>query len=116
MLDMSDEVNESWFDRIRNLADALETAVRNTHEAKAELKKTIAQTKLRALAEGHKTAVSQEIYADNTDVVFQARLNVGVAESLVDSTKVKIDALKVGFQEWQTKTVNAREERKRYNA
>ena len=69
---MNDEVNESWFDRIRNLADALETAVRNTHEAKAELKKTIAQTKLRALAEGHKTAVSQEIYADNTDVVFQA--------------------------------------------
>jgi|TARA_R100001443_G_scaffold42714_1_gene55973 hypothetical protein len=113
---MNDEVNERWFDQIRGLATVLEKAVRDSHEAKAQLKKIIAQTKLKALAEGHKTAVSQEIYADNTIEVFEARLNVGVAESLVDSTKVNIDAYKIGFQEWQTRTVNAREERKRYNA
>ena len=48
--------------------------------------------------------------------MYEARLNVGTKKGLLSGLKVKLDALKVGFEEWRTKMVNAREEAKRYGA
>jgi hypothetical protein len=45
-----------------------------------------------------------------------ARLRVGEAKGGLSAIKVQLRALEVGFEEWRTKMVNAREERKRYGA
>jgi hypothetical protein len=41
-------------------------------------------------------------------------LIVGTKKGLLSALRVKLDAYKVGFEEWRTKMVNAREEQKRY--
>ena len=48
--------------------------------------------------------------------MYQARLVVGTKKGMLSSLRVKLDAYKVGFEEWRTKMVNAREEAKRYGA
>ena len=69
-----------------------------------------------ALSEGFKTNSAQETYAENQDELYNARLKVGVAKGFLSSVKLQIRALEIGFEEWRTKMVNEREERKRYGA
>ena len=44
------------------------------------------------------------------------RLALWRRDAIMSGLKVKLDATKVGFEEWRTKMVNSREERKRYGA
>jgi hypothetical protein len=46
--------------------------------------------------------------------LYQARLEVGIASGFLSSLKLQVDAYKIGFEEWRTKMVNEREERRRY--
>ncbi len=111
---MMDEQQELWMHKIRNLAPVIEKAEYELHKTKADEKRIMAKLKATALSQGHKTVASQESYAENQDELYQARLKIGVAQGFLASAKVQIDALKVGFEEWRTKMVNEREERRRY--
>ena len=109
-----DEQQELWMDRIRKLAPVVERAEYEVFKAKADVQKVLALLKTEASANGCKTVASQEGWAESQDKLYQARLKVGVATGFLSSTKLQIDALKVGFEEWRTKMVNEREERRRY--
>ncbi len=109
-----DEQQELWMDRIRKLAPVVERAEYEVFKAKADVQKVLALLKTEASASGCKTVASQEVWAESQDKLYQARLKVGVATGFLSSTKLQIDALKVGFEEWRTKMVNEREERRRY--
>jgi hypothetical protein len=63
-----------------------------------------------------KTTSAQDTWAEAQDEVYNARLRVGEAKGGLSALKVQLKALEVGFEEWRTKMVNAREERKRYGA
>jgi hypothetical protein len=76
----------------------------------------LAILKLKALADGMKTTSAQETWAESSDELYNARLRVGEAKGGLSAIKVQLRALEVGFEEWRTKMVNAREERKRYGA
>ena len=107
---------ERWMQEIRGFAPKLERAERSLARQEALLKKLLAQRKLQAVSVGCKTVASQEIFADNDDDVFKARLRVGVAKGRLVQLKVELDAIKLGFEEWRTHMVNRREEVKRYGA
>jgi len=65
---------------------------------------------------GHKDNKCPRYIAENQAEVYQSRLAVAVAKGQLSAVKVQLRALEVGFEEWRTKMVNAREERKRYGA
>ena len=78
--------------------------------------RVLALWKTVALSEGIKTTSAQDTFAENQAEVYQSRLAVAVAKGQLSAVKVQLRALEVGFEEWRTKMVNAREERKRYGA
>jgi hypothetical protein len=82
----------------------------------ADVKQLLAVLKLKALADGMKTTSAQETWAESSDELYNARLRVGEAKGGLSAIKIQLRALEVGFEEWRTKMVNAREERKRYGA
>jgi len=85
-------------------------------KCEAEVKKLNAQLKLIALGNGIKTSSAQETHAESSEELYEARLKVGVAKGGLSSLRVKLKALEIGFEEWRTKMVNEREERRRYGA
>jgi len=107
---------ESWMHQIRSLAEPIQQAEYEVFEAEANVKKTIARLKLEATHKGKTTVSAQEVYAENTEQLHAARLNVGLKRGQLSGLKVKLDAIKIGFEEWRTKMVNHREEKKRYGA
>ena len=113
---MIEEIKENWMQKIRNLAPVVEKAEYELFKCEADVKKTLALLKTKAMAQGCKTTSSQETYAENQEELYQARLQVGVAKGHLSSCKIQLKALEIGFEEWRTKMVNAREERKRYGA
>lgn len=112
---MSDEQVERWMDKIRSLAEPIRNAEYQIHKTDALIKKTLAQSKLKAFGEGHKTIASQEVYAENNPDLYKLRLELAVSKSNLSSLKVKLESYKIGFEEWRTEMVNAREEARRYN-
>lgn len=111
-----DEQVESWMHQIRTLAPLIEKIEYLVFKNEADVKKLLAILKLKALADGMKTTSAQETWAESSDELYNARLRVGEAKGGLSAIKVQLRALEVGFEEWRTKMVNAREERKRYGA
>ena len=111
---MNDQV-ESWQDKIRELAPKISNAEYNLLKAQADIKKLQAKLELIATSQGVKTISAQKTYADNSDELYEARLKEGVAKGSLSALKIELKTLDVGFEEWRTKMVNAREERKRYD-
>lgn len=109
-----DEQVESWMSRIRSLAPVIEKAEYELFKSKADVQKTLALLKTEASVSGHKTIASQETWAESQDSLYQARLKVGMAQGFLGSAKIQLEALKIGFEEWRTKMVNEREEKRRY--
>ena len=108
--------DELWHHRIRSLAEPIQKAEYEVFEAEANVKRLLARLKLEATANGCRTVSAQEVFAENADEMYQARLEVGKKKGMLSGLRVRLDAYKVGFEEWRTKMVNAREEAKRYNA
>ena len=102
--------------RIRALAHPLQEAENSVFVAEANLKRLLAQLQLKATAEGCRTVASQQVYAENSPDVYEARLEIGKCKGVLMGLKVQLKSLEVGFEEWRTKMVNHREERKRYGA
>ena len=111
-----DEQIENWQVQIRNVAPMMQKAEYELLKSEADVKRVIALWKAVALSEGIKTASGQDNFAENKEEVYQSRLAVAVAKGQLSAVKVELKALEVGFEEWRTKMVNAREERKRYGA
>lgn len=111
---MNDQV-ESWQDKIRELAPKIANAEYKLLKAQADIKKLQAKLELIATSRGVKTISAQKTYADNSDELYEARLKEGVAKGSLSALKIELKSLDVGFEEWRTKMVNAREERKRYD-
>jgi len=108
--------DESWMHQIRKLAPLIEKTERELFRCEAEVKRLCATLKLTALAEGRKTSSAQDTWAEAQPELFDARIKVGVIRGALSSLKVQLKAIEIGFEEWRTKVVNAREERKRYGA
>ena len=111
-----DEQTENWQHQIRSIAPVIQTAEYELLKAEADVKRVMALWKTVALSEGIKTTSAQDTYAENQTEIYQTRLQVAVAKGQLSAVKVQLRALEVGFEEWRTKMVNAREERKRYGA
>lgn len=111
-----DEQVESWMHQIRTLAPLIEKTEYLVFKNEADVKQLLAVLKLKALATGMKTTSAQETWAESSDELYNARLRVGEAKGGLSAIKIQLRALEVGFEEWRTKMVNAREERKRYGA
>ena len=94
----------------------MQTAEYELLKSEADVKRVLALWKTVALSEGIKTTSAQDTFAENQAEVYQSRLAVAVAKGQLSAVKVQLRALEVGFEEWRTKMVNAREERKRYGA
>ena len=110
-----DEQIESWQHQITNLGPEIAKAEEDLAKAEAIVKKLKAQKELEATARGVKTVSAQQTYADSSEELYQARLKVGVCKGVLALKKNNVDGIKIGFEEWRTKMVNAREERKRYD-
>ena len=111
-----EEERELWMHKIRSLAEPMRKAEYEILVCEADEKQLLAQLKTIALSKGKKTIGSQEIYAENHPDLYKTRLRKAVHKADLTSLKVKLKALEVGFEEWRTKMVNAREEQKRYGA
>lgn len=110
-----DELIESWQSKITLLGPEIAKAEEDLAKAEANVKKINAQKQLEATARGVKTVSAQQVFADNSDELYQARLKVGVCKGILALKKNNVEGIKIGFEEWRTKMVNAREERKRYD-
>lgn len=108
------EQEESWMHRIRSLAPVIEKTEYEVFRCEAEVKKLLATLKLKALGRGVKTTSAQDTWAESQEELYQARLEIGVAKGALSALKVNLRALDVGFEEWRTKMVSEREERRRY--
>tara|TARA_R110002020_G_scaffold216326_4_gene423821 strand:+ start:2016 stop:2357 length:342 start_codon:yes stop_codon:yes gene_type:complete len=113
---MTIPVEETWMHQMRKLAPLIEKTEYEVVKCDAEVKKLLATLKLKALSTGVKTTSGQETLAESHDELYEARLRVGVAKGALAALKVNLKALEVGFEEWRSKMVNKREERKRYGA
>ena len=111
-----EEVTEKWITRIRAMAPKLAKAESDVFVADADLKRLLAQKKLKATSEGCRTVSAQDVYAENTQEVYSARLEIAKTKGVLMGLKVQLKSLEVGFEEWRTQMVNSREERKRYGA
>lgn len=113
---MTAPIEETWMHHIRQLAPLIEKTEYEVIKCDAEVKKLLATLKLKALSTGVKTTSGQETLAESDGELYDARLRVGVAKGALAALKVKLKALEVGFEEWRSKMVNDREERRRYGA
>ena len=80
------------------------------------MKKTEAILMTQAMSKGIKTNAGQKHFAEESDQLHEARLKVGVCKGELESIKVELRALDVGFEQWRTEAVNNRTERQRYGA
>jgi hypothetical protein len=110
------DAEESWMQQIRNIAPIIEKTEYEVFKCEAEVKKLHATLKMQALGSGMKTSSAQETWAESQQELYLARLKVGVSKGALSALKINLKALEIGFEEWRTKMVNAREERKRYGA
>tara|TARA_R100000951_G_scaffold57914_2_gene48647 strand:+ start:2111 stop:2452 length:342 start_codon:yes stop_codon:yes gene_type:complete len=113
---MSDDIVESWQDKIRSMSPSISAGEYELIKCDADIKRLQARLELQAAASGHKTINAQKNQADNSDELYQARLRLGVAKGALAGLKIELKALETGFEEWRTKMVNMREEKKRYGA
>ena len=84
--------------------------------AEAACKKIIAQNKVLAIAEGHKSNAAQENWADLRPEVEQSRIQIGVAKGELAAARTEVLACRMEFDEWRTKMATHRKEREVYRA
>jgi|TARA_E500000178_G_C16945729_1_gene718717 hypothetical protein len=113
---MSDEQKEIWMHKIREYAPRIKNAHIRLYQAEADVKKTEAILMTQAMSKGIKTNAGQKHFAEESDQLHEARLKVGVCKGELESIKVELRALDVGFEQWRTEAVNNRTERQRYGA
>lgn len=107
---------ENFAQAIREVAEMLRDAEYAVAKTEADVKRIIAKAMVEAEMNGNKTAAAQARYADESDAVFKARLEHGVAKGQLAYAKAELKAREVAFEHWRTKAATLRMERKAYNA
>lgn len=111
-----DKEIESWQHKIRSIAPAIVKAEFAVYKADADIKLLQAQLELKASSFGIKTVAGQKQSAESKSELYEARLAYGMTKGQLSGLKVQLKSLEVGFEEWRTRMVNARQEQKRYSA
>ena len=97
--------------RVRECGERLRLA----HQELAKAKAGEARVFARAMIEsGEKSAEAQKRSANDDDVVFQSRLDVGAAEGELAAARAELRAVEISFETWRTRMANARIERRAY--
>jgi len=105
---------ERFAEGIRQAGKLVSEAEIYLAQCEAEEKKLIAQHMVMGEAKGMKSINAQNRYADESDVVFQARLNKGKAKGNLAAAKAELMAQEVAFNTWRTKMATTRVERSIY--
>ena len=71
---MSEEIRETWLQKIRDIAPLIEKAEYESLKSDADVKKILAVLKTKALGEGIKTTSAQDTWAENQPELYEARL------------------------------------------
>ena len=107
---------EKFAQNVRQAGEAISNAERAIARADAEEKKVVAQVKVKAELEGHKTNAAQERCADENLDVVKARLDKGIAKGQLASAKADLLACEMEFKVWQSNMATQRFEKNRiYN-
>jgi hypothetical protein len=106
---------ENFAQAIREVAVMLRDAEYRVARTEADVKRVVAKAMVEGEMNGHKSAVAQSRYADESDVVFNARLEHGVAKGELAFAKAELKAREIAFEHWRTKAATLRMERKAYN-
>ncbi len=107
---------ENFAQNVRQAGQAISDAERAIAKTDAEEKMLVAQEKVKAETQGHKTNAAQERCADESPHVVQARLDRGVAKGQLASAKAELLACEMEFKIWQSKMATQRFEKNRiYN-
>ena len=107
---------ETWQHKIRSLAPQIRDAEFSVFKAEANIKLLQAKLELAAASTGIKTHAGQKQRAEADMSLYDARLEYGLKKGELSALKVSLKSLEVGFEEWRTKMVNARNEKNRYSA
>jgi len=108
---------ETFAAKIRGAGSAMREAEEHIARAQAVEKKVVAEKMLEA--EGvdpvkNKSAAAQIRYADSTDAVYHARLEIGVARGMLAAAKGDFEACRIEFEKWRTDQASERLEKRTY--
>jgi len=106
---------ENFAQDIREVAVMLRDAEYRVLKTEADVKRVIAKAMLEGEMNGNKSAAAQARYADESDAVYAARLEHGVAKGDLAYAKAELKAREIAFEYWRTKAATLRLERKAYN-
>jgi|TARA_B110000967_G_scaffold37863_1_gene37342 hypothetical protein len=107
---------ENFAQNVRQAGQAISAAERAIAKTDAEEKMMVAQEKVRAEMQGHKTNAAQERCADESPHVVQARLDRGIAKGQLAAAKSDLMACEIEFKIWQSQMATHRFEKNRiYN-
>lgn len=107
---------ENFAMSIREVAGMLRTAEIEVATTEADLKREIAKAMVRGELEGHKSAVAQTRFADESGTVYACRVAYGIAKGELAFAKAEMKAREIAFEHWRTQAANLRMERKAYSA
>jgi len=105
---------EEFAQGIRDAGAEVAAAEIDLARAEALEKQTFAKLMMIGEHQGNKTAAAQSRYADETDEMFQARLNRGQAKGSLAAAKANYLAAEVEFKAWQSKLASTRFEKRVY--
>jgi hypothetical protein len=97
--------------RVRDCGERIREAHVGVAKTKAEYERGFARAMLES---GEKSAEAQKRYANNDDIIFQLRLDVGAAEGELAAARAELRAVEISFETWRTRMANARIERRAY--
>jgi len=107
---------ENFAENVRQAGLSISKAERAIAASDAEEKKLVAQLKVIAEVQGHKTNAAQERSADEHPEVVHARLERGIAKGQLASAKAELMACEMEFKIWQSQMATQRFEKNRiYN-
>ena len=107
---------ENYAHKLRGVGERNAKAEESVATAEADVKMVIAQSKVTASMQGHKSNAAQENLADEQQDVFDARLRVGVAKGELAAARTEVLACRMEFDQWRTKMATLRKEQEIYRA
>lgn len=107
---------ENFAQMIRAAGKELRDAEVRVATTEADLKREVAKVMVVAEVQGHKSAVAQARFADESDSVYDRRVEHGLAKGELAAAKAELKAVEIAFEHWRTRAANLRMERKAYSA
>ena len=94
--------DEQFAEQIRQAGKEIKAAEEDLARAEAFEKQQMARLMIEAQVHGHKSAAAQTVYADATEVMFNARLERGAKKGVLAAAKANLSAAETKVRVWQT--------------